>query len=282
MDAFTIENLNKSYSGFQLKNVSLSLPKGYILGFVGENGAGKTTTINSMLNIVKRDSGTVKIFGKDIDQYENEIKKKIGYISGDIIYPKKQVNQVTNIYKRFYDTWDEEVYRSYLAKFKLDESKRLDQLSKGMYLKYVLALALSHHASLLILDEPTTGLDPVARDNLLEIFQSLVETEEVSIFYSTHITSDLEKCADYIAFIKNGCIVENSSKDDLLDDYRLVNGSKESLTAIKKRLISYKENAFGFNGLIKTSLVIEHEDIRYAEPSIDDIVIFISEKRDSL
>lgn len=282
MDAFTIENLNKSYSGFQLKNVSLSLPKGYILGFVGENGAGKTTTINSMLNIVKRDSGTVKIFGKDINQYENEIKKKIGYISGDIIYPKKQVNQVTNIYKRFYDTWDEEVYRSYLAKFKLDESKRLDQLSKGMYLKYVLALALSHHASLLILDEPTTGLDPVARDNLLEIFQSLVETEEVSIFYSTHITSDLEKCADYIAFIKNGCIVENSSKDDLLDDYRLVNGSKESLTAIKKRLISYKENAFGFNGLIKTSLVIEHEDIRYAEPSIDDIVIFISEKRDSL
>lgn len=282
MDAFTIENLNKSYSGFQLKNVSLSLPKGYILGFVGENGAGKTTTINSMLNIVKRDSGTVKIFGKDIDQYENEIKKKIGYISGDIIYPKKQVNQVTNIYKRFYDTWDEEVYRSYLAKFKLDESKRLDQLSKGMYLKYVLALALSHHASLLILDEPTTGLDPVARDNLLEIFHSLVETEEVSIFYSTHITSDLEKCADYIAFIKNGCIVENSSKDDLLDDYRLVNGSKESLTAIKKRLISYKENAFGFNGLIKTSLVIEHEDIRYAEPSIDDIVIFISEKRDSL
>lgn len=282
MDAFTIENLNKSYSGFQLKNVSLSLPKGYILGFVGENGAGKTTTINSMLNIVKRDSGTVKIFGKDINQYENEIKKKIGYISGDIIYPKKQVNQVTNIYKRFYDTWDEEVYRSYLAKFKLDESKRLDQLSKGMYLKYVLALALSHHASLLILDEPTTGLDPVARDNLLEIFHSLVETEEVSIFYSTHITSDLEKCADYIAFIKNGCIVENSSKDDLLDDYRLVNGSKESLTAIKKRLISYKENAFGFNGLIKTSLVIEHEDIRYAEPSIDDIVIFISEKRDSL
>ncbi|PKL00424.1 MAG: ABC transporter ATP-binding protein [Tenericutes bacterium HGW-Tenericutes-1] len=281
MDVLTITNLNKSYPGFQLKNVSLSLPKGYILGFVGENGAGKTTTINSMLNITKRDSGIIKIFGKDIDQDEIEIKKNIGYISGEIFYPKKQIKQVTNIYKRFYDSWDEDIYRTYLTKFKLDESKKIDQLSKGMYLKYVLALALSHHASLLVLDEPTTGLDPVARDNLLEIFQSLVETEEVSIFYSTHITTDLEKCADFIAFIKEGVIIEHSSKDDLLDRYRLVNGSKESLKVIKNHLISYKENAFGFNGLMKTDLMIEHEDIRYAEPSIDDIIIFFSERRDS-
>ncbi|MFA5235958.1 MAG: ABC transporter ATP-binding protein [Bacilli bacterium] len=280
MDALFIDNLNKSYPGFQLKNVSLSLPKGRILGFVGENGAGKTTTINSMLNITKRDSGTVKIFGKDIDQSENEIKKNIGYISGEIFYPKKQIRQVTDIYKRFYDTWDEGAYRGYLKKFKLDEAKKLDQLSKGMYLKYVLALALSHHASLLILDEPTTGLDPVARDNLLDIFQSLVEAEEVSIFYSTHITSDLEKCADYIAFINDGCIIEYAGKDELRARYRVVNGSKESLNAIKHQLISYKENAFGFNGLIKTDLMIEHEDIKYAEPTIDDIVIFISEGRD--
>lgn len=282
MDVLSIYNLNKSYPGFQLKNVSLSLPKGYILGFVGENGAGKTTTINSMLNITKRESGTIKIFGKDIDQNEIDIKKNIGYISGETFYPKKQIKQVTNIYKKFYDTWDEGIYISYMTKFKLDESKKIDQLSKGMYLKYVLALALSHHASLLILDEPTTGLDPVARDNLLEIFQSLVETEEVSIFYSTHITTDLEKCADYIAFIKDGCIIEHSSKEDLLDRYRLVNGSNESLQIIKNQLISYKENAFGFNGLIKTDLIIEHEDIRYAEPSIDDIVIYFSGRRDSL
>jgi len=282
MFLLSIKNLNKSYPGFQLKHVSLALPKGYILGFVGENGAGKSTTINSMLNIIKRESGTIKIFGKDIDQDEIDIKRNIGYISGEIFYPKKQIKQVTNIYKRFYDTWDEGIYRSYMTKFKLDESKKIDQLSKGMYLKYVLALALSHHASLLILDEPTTGLDPVARDNLLEIFQSLVETEEVSIFYSTHITSDLEKCADYIAFIKDGCIIEHSSKEDLLDHYRLVNGSNESLQIIKNQLISYKENAFGFNGLIKTDLIIVHEDIRYAEPSIDDIVIYFSEWRDSL
>ncbi|MBU0996924.1 MAG: ABC transporter ATP-binding protein [Firmicutes bacterium] len=281
MDVLSITNLNKTYPTFQLKNVSLSLPKGYILGFVGENGAGKTTTINSMLNVTKRDSGTITIFGKDIDEDEIYIKKNIGYISGEIFYPKKLIKQVTNIYKRFYDTWDESIYRNYLTKFKLDESKKIDQLSKGMYLKYVLALALSHHAKLLILDEPTTGLDPVARDNLLEIFQSLVETEEVSILYSTHITSDLEKCADYIAFIRDGVIIEHSSKDDLLDRYRLVNGSKESLAEIKKHLISYKENAFGFNGLILSDLMIEHEDIRYAEPSIDDIIIYFSERRDS-
>lgn len=281
MNVLSITNLNKTYPNFQLKNVSLSLPKGYILGFVGENGAGKTTTINTMLNVVKRDSGTITIFGKDIDQDEIYIKKNIGYISGEIFYPKKQIKQVTNIYKRFYDTWDESIYKNYIMKFKLDESKKIDQLSKGMYLKYVLALALSHHAKLLILDEPTTGLDPVARDNLLEIFQSLVETEEVSLLYSTHITSDLEKCADYIAFIKDGVIIEHSSKDDLLDRYRLVNGSKESLVEIKELLISYKENAFGFNGLIESDRMIENEDIRYAEPSIDDIIIFFSERRDS-
>ena len=280
MDALFIKNLNKTYPGFQLKNVSLSLPKGYILGFVGENGAGKTTTINSILNITKKDSGTVKIFGKDIDEHEKDIKKDIGYISGDVFYPKKEIREVTNIYKRFYDTWDDKVYNEYLKIFKLDESKKLDQLSKGMYIKYVLTLALSHHASLLILDEPTTGLDPVARDNILEIFQTLVETEEVSIFYSTHITSDLEKCADYIAFIKEGCIIEHSSKDELFERYRLVNGSKESLEAIKDKLIAYKVNSFGFNGLIRTELVIEHEDIRYAEPTIDDIMIYFAGRRD--
>ncbi len=281
MDVLSISNLYKKYPSFQLKNVSLTLPKGYILGFVGENGAGKTTTINAMLNITKRDSGTITIFGEDIDKNEISIKKNIGYISGDIIYPKKQIKQVTKIYMQFYDTWDDTIYKNYLTTFKLDEQKRIDELSKGMYLKYVLALALSHHAKLLILDEPTTGLDPVARDNLLEIFQSLVENEEVSILYSTHITSDLEKCADYIAFIENGEIIEHSSKDDLLDNYRIVNGSKESLDVVKNILISYKENAFGFNGLIQTNQLIEHEDIRYAEPSIDDIIIYFSERKNA-
>lgn len=280
MNALEIKNVSKKYKSFQLKDVSITLPKGYILGFVGENGAGKTTTIKALLNIVKRDSGTVSILGKELDQYENEIKSNIGYVSGDIFYPRKKVKDITRVYKRFYTTWDESIYQEYIKKFDLDENKRIDELSKGMCMKYSLALALSHHAQLLILDEPTTGLDPVARDKLLEVFQSLVEDGEISILYSTHITTDLEKCADYIVFIKEGQIIENCSKDDLIDQYRIVNGSEESLSLLKDRLISYKKNAFGFNGLIKTDQVKELQGVRYAQPSIDDIIIFFSERSD--
>jgi ABC-2 type transport system ATP-binding protein len=280
MNAIEIKNLVKKYPEFTLDNVSLTLPKGYIMGFVGENGAGKTTTINSILNITKRNSGSVKLLGKDIDTDESSIKSNIGYVSGQIFYPKKKVKEVTRVYKRFYSKWDEQKYQHYMKQFNISEDKKIDELSKGMCMKYSLALALSHNAQLLILDEPTTGLDPVARDNLLEVFQSLVEDGEISILYSTHITSDLEKCADYIAFIKNGRIVEHTSKDDLLDNYRLVNGSKESLETVKDTLISYKENVFGFNGLVKTENAKEMKDVRYGQPSIDDIIIYFSERKD--
>lgn len=280
MNAIEIKNLVKKYPEFTLDNVSLTLPKGYIMGFVGENGAGKTTTINSLLNITKRDGGSVKLLGHEIDTDESFIKSKIGYVSGEIFYPKKKVKEISRVYKRFYSKWDEQKYQQYIKQFNISEDKRICELSKGMCMKYSLALALSHNAQLLILDEPTTGLDPVARDNLLEVFQSLVEDGEISILYSTHITTDLEKCADYIAFIKNGKIIEHTSKDDLLDNYRLVNGSKESLETVKDSLISYKENVFGFNGLVKTKDAKEMKDVRYGQPSIDDIIIYFSERKD--
>ncbi len=277
MKALEIKNLNKRYNSFHLKDVSLELPMGYILGFVGENGAGKTTMIKSMLNVIRRDSGSVHILGKELDQNENEIKSSIGYVSGEIFYPKKKIKDITRVYKRFYPTWDDEIYNKYLIEFNLDENKKIDELSKGMCMKYSLALGLSHHSKLLILDEPTTGLDPVARDQLLDVFQSLVEDGSVSILYSTHITSDLERCADYIVVIKEGQIIENSSKDDLLDRYKLVTGSKETLPHVEKHLISYKENVFGFTGLIETSNMVDIKDIRYGQPSIDDILIYFSE-----
>lgn len=279
MNAIEIKSLNKQFKSFQLKDVSFTLPKGYILGFVGQNGAGKTTTIKSILNIMNRDKGEVNILGMDIDTHENDIKSRIGYVSGDVFYPKKKVKDITRVYKRFYPTWDNELYTAYIKSYHIDEDKKIDELSKGMRMKYALALALSHHAQLLVLDEPTTGLDPVARDNLLEVFQSLVENGEISILYSTHITSDLEKCADYILFIKDGQIIENCSKDDLIDQYRIVNGTKESLATIKDDLISYKENAFGFNGLIKTEDTKKITDVKYGQPSIDDIIIFFSNGR---
>jgi ABC-2 type transport system ATP-binding protein len=278
MDSLIVSDVRKEYPSFTLDSVSFRIPKGYIMGFVGENGAGKTTTIKSILNIISRDGGSVTIFGKDLDEHELEIKHDIGYVSGETFYPKKKLKDITRVYRRFFSHWDHEVYREYMGKFNLDEDKRLDQLSKGMGMKYSIALALSHHARLLILDEPTSGLDPVARDTLLEVFQSLVAEAEVSILYSTHITSDLEKCADYITFIQNGRIIESAQKDDLMDNYRLVNGSQDDLARIEDRLIAYKTNAFGFTGLVKSADIHAGEGISTGKPSIDDIIIFFAER----
>jgi ABC-2 type transport system ATP-binding protein len=277
MNCLEVRNLTKKYETFTLDNISFEIPKGYIMGFIGENGAGKTTTINALLNIINRDNGTVSIFGKDIDKQELEIKKDIGFVSGESFYPKSKLRDITKVYKRFYSKWDDSTYQSYIKLFKLNGDKKVDELSKGMKMKYALALALSHKAELLILDEPTSGLDPVARDNLLEIFQTVVEDGEVSILFSTHITSDLDKCADYITFIKDGKLIESSTKDDLIDKYRLVNGTKEQLSEIKDQMIAYKENAFGFNGLIETKDVKE-TGVRYGVPSLDDIMIYYSGK----
>lgn len=276
MNSIEIRNLTKVYRTFTLDNVNLTLPKGYIMGFIGENGAGKTTTIKTMLNIVQKESGQVKIFNQDIDKAEIEVKSKIGYVSGNMFYPKKSLKEITKYFKRFYNEWDEDLYQSYLNRFKLDSNKRIDELSKGMQLKYLITLALSHHAELLVLDEPTSGLDPVARDNLLELFQTIIEHEETTIFFSTHITSDLEKCADYITFIKEGKIMESCSKDDLLDAYRFVSGSDKDLEQMKDRLISYKNHAFGFNGLIRTEDVKKTDLAKIGQPTLDDIMIFYS------
>ena len=280
MNSLEIRNLSKKYEKFHLHDISITLLKIYIMGFIGENGAGKTTTINSLLNVIKKDSGTVLVFGENLDEKELELKKNIGFVSGESFYPKHKVKDVTNVYKRFYPMWNENTYQSFLKQFGIDPMKRLDELSKGMKMKYSISLALSHQAELLILDEPTSGLDPVARDNLLELFQSLVEEGNVSILFSTHITSDLEKCADYITFIQDGIMIETCSKDDLIDKYRLVHGSKDELVEIKEKLVSYKLNAFGFNGLIHTEDVPIESNVKFGQPSLDDIMIYYANRRD--
>jgi ABC-2 type transport system ATP-binding protein len=274
MYSLDIKNLSKTYPSFKLDDVSFSIPQGYIMGFIGENGAGKTTTIKSMLNVIKRDSGDIIVFGRNIDEDELAIKSDIGYVSGESYYPKKTIREITKVVKRFFTNWDDELYQSLLKRFNLNEKKRIDELSKGMQLKYLITVALSHHAKLLILDEPTSGLDPVARDDLLAVFQSIVENEEASILFSTHITSDVEKVADYVTFIKQGKIIESCTKDDLLDKYRLVNGTSDELSSIKDRLISYKTNVFGFNGLIKTENVDDQDTVKVGQPGLDDIMIY--------
>lgn len=274
MNAFEVKNLTKIYPTFLLDHLSFSIPKGYIMGFIGANGAGKTTTMKAMLNVIRKDEGTVLLFNKSMDDNEIELKKRIGFVSGDAFYPKRKVKEITDVYRRFYPTWDETLYKHYLSQFHIDPNKKIDELSKGMKMKYCIALALSHQAELLILDEPTSGLDPVARDELLEVFQTLVEEGEVSILFSTHITSDLEKCSDYITFIQNGKLVVSTTKDDLIDQYRVVSGSKNNLDEVKEHLISYKMNSLGFTGLIKTATIPYKSSLNYAQPTLDDIMIY--------
>lgn len=205
MNAMDIRGLCKKYPAFELKDVTFSVPQGTVMGFIGRNGAGKSTTIKSILGLVHPDAGQVEILGRDFAEDERFIKENIGVVLGGIdFYPKKKIGTLTNVTRRFYENWDEEKYRHYLSLFAIDESKRVDQLSSGMQVKYMIALALSHNAKLLILDEPTSGLDPVSRDELTELLRRIAADGRRSVLFSTHITSDLEKCASHIAFIKEG------------------------------------------------------------------------------
>ena len=215
MNVLEVRELRKTYPAFTLKDVSLDVPQGAIVGFIGRNGAGKSTTLKSILGLVHPDGGTVRAFGLDYAANEAAIRRRTGVVLGGIdFYPKKKVGVITDVTRRFYSNWDEDKYRHYLELFAIDESKRVDQLSSGMKVKYMIALALSHSAELLILDEPTSGLDPVSRDELVELFRRIVADGSRSILFSTHITSDLEKCASHIAFIKDGEMLYDGGVED--------------------------------------------------------------------
>jgi ABC-2 type transport system ATP-binding protein len=281
MEILSVEKLCKSYGDFSLRDVSFELESGYIMGFIGANGAGKTTTLKSMLGLVRKDSGRVRILGKDFSENESDLKQHIGLAFGGVdYYSKTKIKTITDVYHRFYSNWDKAAYENYMHMFKLDENKRLEELSSGMRVKYSLTLALSHHARLLLLDEPTSGLDPVARDNLLDVFRELIEDGERSILFSTHITSDLEKCADFITYIENGRIIESRSKDELLDSYRLVRGTREQLAGVEPVLISSKTNAFGFTGLIRSADLRPEFGIESGQPSIEEIMVYHAKKED--
>jgi ABC-2 type transport system ATP-binding protein len=278
MAILSVRDLTKRYEKFTLDRVSFELDQGYIMGFIGSNGAGKTTTLKSMLNLVHKDGGVVEVLGKDFTQNELALKQEIGFMFGGVdYYPKSRVAKITDVVRRFYANWDEATYRQYIQRFSIDESKKVAELSGGMRVKYSLALALSHRARLLILDEPTSGLDPVARDDLLELFQELIEDGERSILFSTHITSDLEKCADFITYIQNGRIIESRAKDDLIAAYRLVQGTREQIRLLPG-LIACKEHAFGFTGLIKTADLPPLEGVSAEPPSIEEIMIYHERK----
>ena len=218
-----VKNLSKEYKEFQLKNVNLELPRGFIMGFIGKNGAGKTTTIKAILNLIQRDSGDVQLFGVDPLEHEMDVKNRIGFVGeNQYFYEDMSVDWTASFFRKIYRQWDDQLLKDLLTKFQISRKKRVKDLSKGMRVKLAFALALAHNPELLILDEPTSGLDPAARHDVLQEIQEMIKDERKSVFFSSHITQDIEKIADYVTFIDNGRILFSEEKDVLLDRFKKV------------------------------------------------------------
>lgn len=274
-----IKDLNKDFKKFKLDNVSFKLEPGYIMGFIGPNGAGKSTTIKLIMNLLKKDSGEIKVFGKDHIQFEKEIKNRIGFVYDEsYFYEDLSIRQMKNIIAPFYKEWDEKLFNKYMKDFDLDPTQKIKKLSKGMKMKFSLGIALSHNADLIIMDEPTSGLDPVFRREILDVLYSIIQDENKSIFFSTHITTDLEKIADYITFINNGKIVFSKSKDEVLESYGVIKGGKDLLDRdTRKEFISIRETNVGFEGLAENPQKLKRlfgNEVLIEKPTLEDIMVY--------
>lgn len=251
--AIEIEGLEKEYDHFKLEDFNLKIPSGMIVGLIGENGAGKTTLIKSILNIVQKDKGSIKIFGKDYQEYESEIKEDIGVVLDDMFFPEVvTAKDISMVMKDIYKKWDEDLFYHYLKEFQIKDNQTLKTLSKGMRKKLEIATSLSHHPKLLILDEATSGLDPVVRSEVLEIFMKFLEDEEHTILLSTHITSDLEGIADKIVFVEKGKKLLDMDREKLFNDYGILKCESSDFEKIDKEdIVSYKKNKYNVEVLIK-------------------------------
>ncbi|SNX54442.1 ABC transporter ATP-binding protein [Thermoanaerobacterium sp. RBIITD] len=278
-----VKNLKKKFKDFALKNVNFTLEKGYIMGFIGPNGAGKSTTIKFIMNLLKKDDGEIKIFGLDNIKHEKEVKNRIGFVFDEnYFYEELTVMEMKRVIAPFYKNWNDSLFNKYIKEFSLPSKKKIKELSKGMKMKFSIAVALSHDAELLIMDEPTSGLDPIIRSELLDILTLLIQDENKSVFFSTHITSDLDKIADYISFINNGSIVFSCPKDDIFEKHGLVKGPKEILNAdVRKYFIGIKENQFGFEGLTENRQQVKRmlrDRVIIDKPSLDDIMLYYARR----
>lgn len=247
-----VNGITKKYDGFLLDNVSFNVAKGSIMGFIGQNGSGKSTTINAILNIIRTDSGNIKVFGMDNQKHETEIKKHISAVFDELpFHDELNADALNKIFRDIYFEWNSEIFRSYLDRFQLPRKKKFGQFSKGMKMKLQIAAALSHNAKLLILDEATTGLDPVVRNEILDIFLEFLQDEENSVFMSSHITTDIEKVADSVTFIDKGKILLSGFKDDILNSHGVIKCSKSDFNEIEKSdFISARVTDFGAEVLI--------------------------------
>ena len=272
-----LENVNKNYPSFSLKDVSFAIKPGEIMGFIGRNGAGKTTTLKCIMNLVHYESGSIQAFGKDMTLNELENKQRIGFALSEVNYhPNRTIKQLMDVTKHFYRNFDEKKFTEVCKVFNLDMNKKIEELSSGMKVKYSVAIALSHKAELLILDEPTSGLDPVSREEVLDIFREIVKSGERAILFSTHITSDLDKCASHITYIHNGQIVFAGKKKDFVGSYLFVI-DKTKNKDLEKEYIAYKELDDRIEGLIGTDKkdVFVQNGIEPREPDLEEIMIYL-------
>jgi ABC-2 type transport system ATP-binding protein len=282
-NALEIKNLGGSIGKFSLSDANFSVEKGTIMGFVGRNGAGKTTLIKTILNMIPKTYGEVLFDG--IPMYGNEeiVKAKIGVVFDSLIYPLNlKPKKIKKMISPFYKSFDSMRFDELMKRFELDPSEKLSTYSKGMQMKFGVIMALCHNPELIILDEPTAGLDPIARADVMDLLLELMQKEERSILFSTHITSDLEKIADYITMIDNGKIIFSKGKDEMLDTYALAHVDKEVMTdTIKSELIGIKETTFGYEGLCtKGSKFQNVSGIKTVRPTIEDIMLYMGAKNE--
>ncbi|MDD6293245.1 MAG: ABC transporter ATP-binding protein [Eubacteriales bacterium] len=277
-NAIEINNLVKKYDGFTLGEISFAVPTGSIMGFVGQNGSGKSTTIKSILNIIKNDSGEIKIFGLDHIKYEKEIKEKIAVVFDTLPFHESlNGKQINNIMKNMYKEWSEETFYGYLERFHLPVKKKLGEFSKGMKMKFQIATALSHNASLLIMDEATAGLDPVVRSEMLDVFMEFMQDETHSILMSSHITSDLERIADKLTFIHNGKIILSGYKDEILENHGIIQCSLDEIKEIDDEdIISIRTNKYAASIMVKNrrQCEIKYSGALIDNASLDDILLY--------
>jgi len=274
-----VKGLYKEFRDFTLKNIDMELGRGYIMGLIGPNGAGKSTTIKLIMNLLKKDGGQIKIFGKDHIEHEQEIKNRIGFVFDENhFYEELTVSEMKWVVSRLYNKWDENAFKKYLRKFQLTENKKIKELSKGMKMKFSLAVALSHNAEFLIMDEPTSGLDPLIRSELLDILSEEIQDENKAVLFSTHITSDLDKIADYITFINQGELVFCESKDEIMERYALVKGGNELLDEeLKKEFVGIKQSSYGFTGLtsdIHRARQVFGSSVLFEKATLEDIMLY--------
>ena len=280
-DILRLENVRKTYPSFTLKDVSFEVKPGQIMGFIGRNGAGKTTTLKCIMNLIHYESGKISAFETDMSKNELENKQRIGFALSELnYYPNKTIRQLVNVTKRFYKKFDQKKFDEACRLFNLNQDKKLEELSSGMKVKYSVAIALSHEAELLILDEPTSGLDPVSRDEILDIFRKIVKNKDRAILFSTHITSDLDKCASDITYIHDGEIIYSGTKNDFVNSYLFIK-DKTFNKELLNEYIAYKEFDDRIEGLIspdKKDLFIKNK-IEPKEPDLEQIMVYIERSK---